>query len=170
MTTPVIPAGSDLWQYLSPEQKKLASDGQLLIDDCDLHPNEKLSDYSYLVFPFAKLYEGFLKRLFLDLGIINIRDYQSDHFRIGKVLSPNLARRLGARSAYVLVKKRYGENLAFDFWQTWKQARNLVFHYFPHNYRALNHDEALNLIRMVSGTMKQAVGQTGALSEAREAV
>lgn len=156
----IIPVDSDLWQYLSPEQKKLASDGQLLIEDCDLHPNEKLSDYSYLVFPFAKLYEGFLKQLFLDLGIINDRDYHSDHFRIGKVLSPNLVKRLGSRSAYGLVRQRYGENLANEFWRTWKEARNLVFHYFPHNYRALNHDEALRLVMMIEKLMNKAVAET----------
>lgn len=156
----MISTDSDLWRYLSPEQKKLASDGQLLIEDCELHPNEKLSDYSYLVFPFSKLYEGFLKQLFRDIKIITFADYRSDHFRIGKVLSPNLVKRLGNRSTYGLVQNRYGESLANEFWQTWKQARNLVFHYFPHNFRALSHEEALKLIQMTVNTMARAVFET----------
>lgn len=160
MTTSVILHDSILWQYLSPEQERLVSDGQILINDSDLHRNEKLSDYSYLVFPFAKLYEGFLKQLFRDLSIITIQDYRSDHFRIGKALSPNLAGRLGSRSAYGLVRQRYGESLADDFWQTWKEARNLVFHYFPHNYRALTREEALRLITMVIDTMNKGVAET----------
>ncbi len=160
MTNPVIAFDSDLWAYLSPEQKKLASDGQLLIEDCDQHPNEKLSDYSYLVFPFAKLYEGFLKQLLRDLNIITFQDYRSDHFRIGEVLSPNLVGMLGDRSAYRLVRERYGVDLADDFWRTWKEGRNLVFHYFPHNYRALTHDEAIGFIHMIEDTMKRAVEET----------
>ncbi len=149
-----------LWQYLSPEQRQLASDGELLVNDRQLHPNEHLSDYSYLVFPFSKLYEGFLKQLLRDLGIIADRDYTSDHFRIGKVLSPNLARRLGSRSAYGQIEKRFGMALARQLWQTWKQGRNLVFHYFPHNFRALTQAEAQQLIELIVATMDKAVEAT----------
>ncbi len=156
----MIKDGSALWRYLSPEQQKLAQDGQLLIEDRKLHPNEQLSDYSYLVFPFAKLYEGFLKQLFRDLGVISERDYLSDHFRIGKVLSPNLTRRLGGRSAYGQIERRWGENLADTLWMTWREARNLVFHYFPHNLRALSQIEAVGLVGRIITTMDRAVRET----------
>lgn len=149
-----------LWQYLSPEQRKLAEDGQLLIDDRKLHPNEQLSDYSYLVFPFAKLYEGFLKQLFRDIRVIDERDYKSDHFRIGKVLSPNLAGRLGRRSAWAQIEQRFGSELANRLWNTWKEGRNLVFHYFPHNYRALEFSQAAALTESILRTMDAAVGET----------
>lgn len=155
-----IPEGSVLWQYLSPEMRRLASDGQLLIDDRKLHPNEQLSDYSYLVFPFAKLYEGFLKQLFRDLGVIDEHDFRSDHFRIGKALSPNLARRLGRRSAWQQIVNRFGEDLARRLWHTWKEGRNLVFHYFPHNYRALTQAQAEALISSLNETMEDAVMET----------
>ncbi len=156
----MIQPGSTLWEYLSATQRQLASDGQLLIEDRGFHPNEKISDYSYLVFPFAKLYEGFLKRIFRDLEIISERDYESTHFRLGKVLSPNLVRRLGGRSAYGAVSRRYGEALADMLWQTWKQGRNLVFHYFPHNVRRLSLKEAIELITMIVNTMTGAVERT----------
>lgn len=156
----MIEEGSALWQYMSATQRQLAADGQILIEDRDRHPNEKINDYSYLVFPFAKLYEGFLKRLFRDLGIINEHEYESAHFRLGKVLSPNLIRRLGHRSAYGAVSKRYGEELAETIWQTWKQGRNLVFHYFPHNVKRLNLKEAMELITMIVNTMRKAIDIT----------
>ncbi len=158
----MISQDTPLWLYLSPEQRSLATDGQLLIDDRALHPNEHLSDYSYLVFPFAKLYEGFLKQLFRDLGIITDRDFRSDHFRIGKVLSPNLERRLGTRSAYGQLNKRYGPELADRLWHTWKQGRNLVFHYFPHNYRALAWEEAQEITSTILSSMEEAVEKTRA--------
>lgn len=158
----MIQTGSQLWQYLGPEMRELAADGQLLIEDRNLHPDVELSDYSYLVFPFAKLYEGFLKYLFRDLSIIEERDFRSDHFRIGKVLSPNLAQRLGRKSAWRQIEKRFGADLADRLWHTWKQARNQVFHYFPHNYRALTQEQAEGIIIALIETMGEAVRVTGA--------
>lgn len=156
----MIKEGSLLWQYMSLTQRQLAVDGQLLVEDRQNHPNEHLSDYSYLVFPFAKLYEGFLKELFRDLSIITEREYMSTHFRLGKVLSPNLIRRLGSRSAYNTVAKQYSPSLADAIWNTWKQGRNLVFHYFPHNVRRLTLEEAKHIIDMIIATMTEAVDQT----------
>lgn len=156
----MISERSLLWQYFSPEQQALARDGALLFEDRTLHPNEKLSDYSYLVFPFAKLYEGFLKQLFFDLHIIGEGEYFSDHFRIGKTLSPNMERRLGSNSAYGQVAKRFGKDLADMLWQTWKQARNLVFHYFPHNYRALSLERARELATEIVNAMVFAVSRS----------
>lgn len=153
----MIKPDSSLWRFLSDMQRQLALDGQLLVDDRLRHPNEHLSDYSYLVFPFAKLYEGFLKDLFRDTGIISDREYRSVHFRLGKVLSPNLVRRLGGRSAYGTVTKRYGKPLADALWSTWKNGRNLVFHYFPHNVRRLTLEEAKQIIDMIISCMDDAV-------------
>lgn len=155
----MIQQGSVLWQYLSSEQRKLVEDGQLLIEDRKLHPNEQLSDYSYLVFPFAKLYEGFLKQLFRDIRVIDESDYKSEHFRIGKALSPNLAERLGRRSVWRQIAERFGAALADRLWQTWKEGRNLVFHYFPHNYRALSLADATALTETIIQTMEAAVGE-----------
>ncbi len=146
-----------LWRYVSPQMQSLARDGDFLIEDSLRHTDDPPTDFSYLVFPFAKLYEGFLKQLFLDSHIITERDYQSDHFRIGKVLSPNLARRLGPRSAYALISNRYGNELAARLWHTWKEGRNLVFHYFPHNFRRLTRQEAVEIIRKLLQTMTECV-------------
>lgn len=153
----MIAQDSRLWLYLSPFQRNLVVDGTLLINDCNIHPKEHLSDYSYLVFPFAKLYEGFLKQLLFDLRIIGTREYKSDHFRIGKALSPHLVGRLGIHSAYGEIAKRHGDTLAEQLWDAWKEGRNLVFHYFPHNYRALTFDEAKERIDGIIGAMKSSV-------------
>lgn len=143
--------------YLAPDMRALAADGQFLIEDSARHTDAPPTDFSYLVFPFAKLYEGFLKKLFLDSQIITQRDYHSDHFRIGKVLSPNLARRLGARSAYQIISDRYGKEFAARLWHTWKEGRNLVFHYFPHNFRRLSRNQAIELVNTIVNTMTESV-------------
>jgi hypothetical protein len=131
----MIKPGSQLYEYLSPQQRVLAGDGEFLVSDSIGHKNEEPTDYSYLVFPFAKMFEGFLKQLFLDLGFIEEGMYYSDRFRIGKALSPNYSNYAG--SVYGQVEKKYGKALATRLWHVWKEGRNLVFHYFPHNYRAL---------------------------------
>lgn len=153
----MIEETSDLWQYLSPDMRALVRDGEFLIEDSIRHHDAPPTDFSYLVFPFAKLYEGFLKKLFLDAQIISERDFHSDHFRIGKVLSPNLARQLGERSAYAQISERYGVELAARLWHTWKEGRNLVFHYFPHNLRSLTRPAAVELVNQLVGTMGEAV-------------
>ena len=93
----------------------------------------------------------------MDVNIISERDYHSDHFRIGKVLSPNMAGILGVRSAYKLISDKYGVELAARLWHTWKEGRNLVFHYFPHNYRSLSRPVAIELVNVITNTMKEAV-------------
>jgi hypothetical protein len=153
----MIEETSTLWQYLAPDMRSLVRDGEFLIEDSLRHRDAPPTDFSYLVFPFAKLYEGFLKKIFLDAKIISDREYKSDHFRIGKVLSPNMARRLGARSAYTQISDRYGAPLAARLWHTWKEGRNLVFHYFPHNYRSLKRDTAIELVNQLVGSMREAV-------------
>jgi hypothetical protein len=153
----MIISGSLLWQYLSPDQRVLAGDGAFLVADAGLHRDQEPTDYSYIVFPFAKLYEGFLKQLFLDLGIISEREYSSEHYRVGKMLSPNLIGRLRARSAYRQIQDRFGKDLATRLWHTWKNGRNMVFHYFPHNYRALTLDQARMVVSQIADTMEDAI-------------
>jgi hypothetical protein len=156
----MIQEGSRLWQYLSAPQRVLAQDGAFLVADTAVHHDLPPTDYSYIVFPFAKLYEGFLKQLFRDLGIMTEREYKSDHYRIGRALSPGMVGRLRGRSAYGQVSERYGKDLATRLWHAWKNGRNMVFHYFPDNYRALTLDEAKLLITVLCDAMNDAVGRT----------
>jgi hypothetical protein len=156
----MIQEGSPLWNYLSPTQKTLAGDGAFLLADSKTHPNEEPTDYSYMVFPFAKLYEGFLKQFLLDLEIIDVSAYTSDRYRIGKAMSPHLGRKLGPRSAYGQIAHKYGDPLASQLWQAWKNGRNLVFHYFPHNYRALSYEGAREIIVLLVSAMEAAVEKT----------
>ena len=153
----MIEETSHLWQYLSPDMRALARDGEFLVEDSIRHTDVPPTDFSYLVFPFAKLYEGFLKKLFLDAHIISDVDYHSDHFRIGKALSPNMARILGEYSAYKQISDRYSVELAARLWHIWKEGRNLVFHYFPYNYRSLTRPAAVELVNQLIGTMREAV-------------
>ena len=144
----MIDPKSPAWNYLSKPQQELFQEGYYLQTDVKQHvPVHPISDYSFLVFPFAKAYEGFLKQLFYDLGLIKRFEYESDHWRIGKALSPHLQRLLKKRSIYrKLVELTGSADLPDLLWRVWKRGRNQVFHYFPHNLSKLSLDEAVSVI------------------------
>ncbi len=146
---------SDFWNYLSQNQKDLILEGQHLMDDVIKEGNYEFKDYSFLVFPFAKAYEGFLKQLFKDIGFISRLDYISDHLRLGKLMSPNLINRLGDRSLYKKISEKATDELADKIWQTWKMGRNQIFHYFPHNIKAISFEEAKEITNNIIGTMEE---------------
>ena len=156
-----IDKSSFFWQYLSEGQRGLIEQGLYLLEDSKKHPDVQITDYSYLVFPFAKAYEGFLKQLFLDLGFISEKDYNGTHFRIGKALNPHLEKALRYESVYDKVVRRCGGSriLADEMWINWKRGRNLVFHYFPHNLRALPYNEAEEIISSIVEVMQRSVSE-----------
>ena len=142
-------------RILTPEQAELLHDGEKLREWVQRHP-DNFSDYSFLVAPFAKAYEGFLKSLFLKLGLIGKDEYYSDHFRVGKVLNPALRQRRWSVYPRLEAMGEQGEKIAAQLWQAWKEGRNLIFHYFPHNLHRLDLKEANRRIEMILAAMRKA--------------
>jgi len=133
---------------LIPEQQQLIDDGKRLLAFVKKNPPDGFSDYSFLVAPFAKAYEGYLKDLFLKLNLISKKQYFSDYFRVGKVLNPALQH----KSWSVFRKLKEGEfaaEIAETLWRAWKEGRNLIFHYFPHNLQRISLDEAERRINTI---------------------
>ena len=153
----MISQSSGLWQYLSQPQQALVEQGYFLVEDVKTHvPAFRISDYSFLVFPFAKAYEGFLKQLFKDCKFISHLDYISDHLRLGKLMSPHLIGRLGERSLFKKIEEKTDHQLAEKIWETWRSGRNQIFHYFPHNIKAISFVEATVIIGGIIETMEEA--------------
>ncbi len=148
-----------IWLYLSQTQKDLVREGQYIMHEIIEDHAYQFKDYSFLIFPFAKTYEGFLKQLFKDIGFISHLDYISDHLRLGKLLSPHLKMKLGDRSLYMKIERYGGPELAERIWKAWKLGRNEVFHYFPHNLRAVSFQDAGRIVGELLATMEQAYGQ-----------
>lgn len=140
---------SQLDNFLTPELKSLLVDGDKIVNiftnPSPLTPNP--SDFSFLVFNFSKAYEGFLKLLFLRMGLIRKRDFESDHWRVGKALSPNMHQ----------VYDRLGPELAERMWQTWKRGRNSIFHFYPHRLKTLTLQEAQDIIAEILMTMEFSI-------------
>jgi hypothetical protein len=150
-----------LWEYLSQTQKDLIDEGQYLMNEVIQDHAYRFKDYPFLIFPFAKAYEGFLKQLFKDVGFISHLDYISDHLRLGKLLSPHLIMKLGDKSLYEKIRLNGSRELAETLWKTWKLGRNEIFHYFPHNIRAVTFDEANRTVGNILETMEIAYAALG---------
>lgn len=115
-------------------------------------------DYAFVVFPLAKAYEGFLKKVLFDMRLIGRQQYLGEHFRIGKALNPNLPKRY--RSGWVfgkMVKWCEGENLPLALWETWKRARNRIFHFFPDHLEFITLAEARELVGQLTDSMARTV-------------
>ena len=156
---------SDFWLYLSQNQKDLILEGQYLMNDIIKDHAYHFKDYSFLVFPFAKAYEGFLKQLFKDIKFFSHLDYISDHLRLGKLMSPNLVMKLGDRSLYAKIKDQAGKELADQIWNVWKNGRNQIFHYFPHNLKAISFLEATKIIEEIIKTMEDSFNKLKVVNE-----
>ena len=120
-------------KYLSGHQSDLVADVEIILGRLKI--NDSISDFSFLVSPIAKSYEGYLKDFFLKIGIISNQEYESDRFRVGKTLNPSL--RYKRFSVYQKLSDYddRGEELAEILWDAWKFGRNEIFHYFPNNYK-----------------------------------
>lgn len=149
------------WRYLAEPMRDLAGQSyELLERESGRAEEDKYHDYSFVVFPMAKAYEGFLKKLFYDLGLINKRQYGGDRFRVGKALNPNLPKRYQWDWVYgKLVVFCGGDALPLQMWEAWKNARNKIFHFFPDHHEFINLEEARELIKELEKVMENALIQ-----------
>lgn len=120
------------FQGLPFEQRELLRQSLFLLEDMEHHPR-RFFDYSFVVMPAAKAYEGFVKDTFLRLGLISKPQYQGTRFRVGKSLNPELEKipRYRKEALYQELADLFGDEAApQQLWQTWKRCRNRTFHYF----------------------------------------
>lgn len=152
------------WNYIEDDLQELLVASEFLTNvvrgwGADLPAGKQVfHDYSFVVFPAAKAYEGFLKKIFLDLGFITNEDYLGKHFRIGKALNPYLETRFRDRESVYdkVVKHCGGRELADELWNAWSQGRNLIFHWFPEEKKAVTFDEAIQKIKLIVSAMDKA--------------
>ncbi|OGM80407.1 hypothetical protein A2434_02100 [Candidatus Woesebacteria bacterium RIFOXYC1_FULL_41_14] len=151
------------WGYLGEDIQKLLLTSEFIYNAVESWGaelpggKEKFHDYSFVLFPAAKAYEGFLKKIFLEMGFITEEDYYGKHFRIGKALNPSLTNELGEQSVYVkIIKHCKGRPLADHLWETWRLCRNVPFHWFPNEKNAITLPEARERIEMIVNAIDEA--------------
>lgn len=152
---------SSWWRYLTEPMRDLAQQSFTLLEMFKAQgPVSNQHDYSFIVFPMAKAYEGFLKKLFYDLGLINKQQYGGDRFRVGKTLNPNLPKRYQWDWVYDrLVTICRGDGVPLQMWEVWKKARNRIFHFFPDHHEFITLQQAQELIREIGEAMEKALIQ-----------
>ncbi len=139
-------------KVVAPEERNLVADVVTIMERLG---EDHINDYSFLVAPMAKAYEGYLKDFFLRIGLIDKVTYTNDRFRVGKTLNPSLRYKRFSIYQKLAEIDDSGEELAELLWDAWKKGRNETLHFFPHNLKKLNHDEALQLInQMLEAIMK----------------
>ena len=131
---------------LSVTQKNLISDVQTILN---ILKKDSIHDYSFVVAPAAKAYEGYLKDFFLKIGLIDSWQYQSNRFRVGKTLNPSLRYKRFSIFQKLADIHNTGEELAEILWDGWKYGRNEIFHYFPKNLKKLTLNDAKNRIALI---------------------
>lgn len=152
-----LPTTAPWYQYLDKCQQELVEVSFTLLEKEAVLSDFK--DFSFIVFPVAKAYEGFLKKVFFDLQLINKETYEGRRFRIGRALNPDV--RTYQRDddwLYDNVEAKFGAPLARQLWDTWLSCRNRVFHYFSDCQQFLSFEQAKEKITIMAQTM-QAVAE-----------
>src|SRR5262245_15260070 len=141
------------WNYIEEDLQELLNQSLLLIKVFTSMKSDsnKFHDYSFVVFPAAKAYEGFLKKVFKDLKFISDEDFYGKRFRIGRALNPALESEYrGRESVYdKMVNFCQGRELPDVLWETWQSGRNALFHWFPQEKNALNFIEAQKKVEAI---------------------
>ena len=133
-------------KYLTLDQASLVVDVETVLNNLNGH---QIGDYSFVVAPIAKAYEGYLKDFFLKLNIIDKHAYTSDRFRVGKTLNPSLRFKRFSIFQKLADLHEDGGQLAEILWDAWKHGRNEIFHYFPNNVHRIDRSEAESRINLI---------------------
>lgn len=158
------PRDAAWYQYLDHCQQSLIDTSFELIKRRE-HLLE-LHDYSFIVFPVAKAYEGFLKQILFDLHLISTKTFEGRRFRIGRALNPDIRENQRDEDwLYDDLARLFGESSARQLWDTWLACRNHVFHYFPDCKQDLSFEEAVAKVEMMTEAMQMVIDQIPHLAQ-----
>jgi len=157
------------YMYLTPWQRELVDTSAKLLEifddssspvssESDQPALAAFPDYGFLVFPIAKAYEGFLKKYFLNLGLITPDLYNSRKFRIGRAFNPDVNNsQRNELWLYDDVARACSHEVARELWDAWLAGRNQVFHYFPDEKGKLSLEQARKKINQLGHAMANAI-------------
>lgn len=150
MTTPDF-------SYLQPDQQQQAQLAYALYQR-EVELKTSWPDYSFVVFPLAKVYEGFLKQFLFQLGLISTETVASTRFRIGRALNPDVHKiQQDEYWLYRDLEQICGPGVARELWETWLGCRNRVFHYYPEQPRLLTLTQAGAYLDRLAAAMEAAL-------------
>ncbi|MDQ3008593.1 MAG: hypothetical protein M3Q81_03280 [bacterium] len=140
----------------SKQQEQVVLSFTLLYREQD--SNTRYPDYSFVVFPMAKAYEGFLKSYFFQMGLITKQTYEGRGFRVGRALNPDVRpERRDEEWLYDNVERACSKEVARELWDVWLNCRNQVFHYFPGKENRLTLVQASKYLEAILHAMQRAI-------------
>ncbi len=116
------------------------------------------ASYSFVVFPMAKAYEGFLKTYLHKVGILPRPGYNEYKFRIGRALNPDISPQ--HKDEWWLfddLEQVCSQKVARDMWNAWVQCRNKLFHFYFDDEVPLLLPGAKKKLQQMSDAMDQAM-------------
>lgn len=150
-------ASSTWFTYLDLDLQRMVVLSVRLYENLELSL-EQYDDYTFVVFPMSKAYEGFLKYFLLKTHLINDETFNDRRFRIGRALNPDVSpRHRDEHWLYEDVVRQCSGELARELWETWLQCRNRIFHYFPKQRQVLTLTQAGEYLKRMQNTMHEAV-------------
>lgn len=160
----------ELMRFLPDMQKEFIADSLQLLEyhfACQhqeeagvaaAHQMPDFYDHSFIVFPLAKAYEGFLKYFFFQMHIITKEQYHSHKFRIGRSFNPDLPEKFRDNEwLFDDVAKFCSREMALEMWDIWLTGRNHLFHYFPDERHVLTLDQARKKVQEFLHVMERAL-------------
>jgi len=137
------------------DQQKLISLSLQLMEESQTSADK--TDYSFVVFPAAKAYEGYLKQYLLDQGLVSKELIAGTRFRIGRSLNPDV--NPNQRDQYWLydnLVRVCGEELSRQLWNAWLECRNHLFHYFVGKELFISKDQAYQKLELLLSVMEDS--------------
>lgn len=151
------------YQFLSRKMRLLVDESFYLLEREEMDGSE-LPDYSFVVFPAAKAYEGFVKKYIVEIGLLPIEKVESRMFRVGKSLNPALPVQFRNSSwVWDKLKEQCGDvpgpdnDVAEIMWKAWRLSRNKLFHYFPRRKKMIDISTARARLELIVMAMDKAV-------------
>jgi hypothetical protein len=145
------------FEYIAPPLQGLVKTADALVAAAPQNP--PTIDFSFLIFPMAVAYEGFLKQLLFDMKLISKEELYSRKFRIGRALNPDLRHNYRDEQwLYDDLVSYTSPEVARQLWQTWLDCRNHIFHYFPNDYVPLTLSVAVERVEQIATSMDKAAG------------
>ncbi len=147
------------FQNLPYEQREFLQQSIFLVQDMANHPRQ-FFDYSFVMMPAAKAYEGFTKDVLFHFRLISERLYWGTKLRVGKSLNPELENvpYLKKEALFNELTRCFGEEtIPQMMWETWKACRNRVFHYFCKSPQILTFDEAKERLDQILTTVQSVL-------------
>ncbi|MEP7166960.1 MAG: hypothetical protein ABI758_03215 [Candidatus Woesebacteria bacterium] len=114
--------------------------------------------YSFVVFPMAKAYEGFIKLYLKKTGILHRDDYIDAKFRIGRALNPDISdRHKDEWWLYGDLERLCGKDTSRSLWDAWIECRNHVFHFYFDQEIGMTLEEAKKKLLQMNIAMAKAM-------------